>query len=400
MLNILHLRLSSVGRGCLMINKGFYNNFIWLITLLTLWLLIHTLMINGSPSYILLNVLLRGIIILAIKTKSLLLFYIFFEARVIPITIIIFMFGYQPEKIQASLFLLLYTVGGSLPLLIFLIFREIHLCSTTIAIPITIAFMVKTPIYRLHVWLPKAHVEAPVGGSMVLAGVLLKLGSYGLLLFISSIKLNALMTFYLRMCLVGSIVCSLVCIRQGDMKILIAYSSVVHMRVVNLGIVRGTEIGYRCGLMIAVGHGLCSPFLFLFAFLIYQYTHSRLLVNNSLACPLMMALLLGIISINIGMPPRIRLWSEVIAVIITLNLISWSWVAFLFIFLLRAAYNLYLYTSCIHTKFSYFNKAMRRKDIIPLLQMLFLGYCTFLSLDLFHICFMIISWHPPQYIPR
>lgn len=384
MFNILQLRL-LIARGSALINKGILNNgFIWLVSMLTVWLLIHTLYMNPSSTYILLNVVLSSVVLLAIKTKSLLCFYIFFEMRVVPITLIIFLYGYQPEKIQASLFLFVYTVGGSLPLLIYIVYSEFHLTSY-IAIPITVAFIVKTPIYLLHIWLPKAHVEAPVGGSIVLAGVLLKLGSYGLLVFLPYIKINILLSFYLTISFVGSVICSFICIRQGDIKLLIAYSSIVHMSVVNIGFIRGTELGYCRRIMIVVGHGLCSPFIFQFSYLLYQSTHSRLTINNTLACPLMMGLMMGIVSLNMGTPPRISLWSEVIVAIRTLFLFRWSWVVFLFVFFLRVVYNLYLYTSCIHAKFSVFTKEMKNKYILPLLQLFALGYGSFFFLDLFHI---------------
>ena len=101
---------------------------------------------------------------------------------------------------------------------------------------------------------------------MVLAGVLLKLGSYGLLIFLPYIKLNALIIFYLRMSLLGSAVCSIICIRSGDLKLLIAYSSVVHIGVVTLGFISGREVGLTCGLIMVLGHGLSSPFLFALAY--------------------------------------------------------------------------------------------------------------------------------------
>ena len=97
---------------------------------------------------------------------------------------------------------------------------------------------------------------------MVLAGVLLKMGTYGLLLFLPYIKTNSLLVFYFGLSLVGSSVGALICLRQGDLKVLVAYSSVVHMGVVRIGLIRGTELGYTCALMMALAHGLCSPFLF------------------------------------------------------------------------------------------------------------------------------------------
>lgn len=116
---------------------------------------------------------------------------------------------------------------------------------------------------------------------MVLAGVLLKLGSYGLLLFLPFIKLNLIISLYLGLTLVGSFVGSLLCLRQGDIKLLIAYSSVVHIGVVTLGILSGSEIGYSCSLIMILGHGLRSPFIFAFSYWLYSSSHSRLVLNNS-----------------------------------------------------------------------------------------------------------------------
>ena len=101
---------------------------------------------------------------------------------------------------------------------------------------------------------------------MVLAGVMLKLGSYGLLLFLPYVLKNTLSIFYIRIALVGSPIACLICLRQGDLKLLIAYSSVVHIGVVTLGFIRGREIGYTCGLIMVFRHGLTSPFLFAFSY--------------------------------------------------------------------------------------------------------------------------------------
>merc|ERR1712003_17584 len=101
---------------------------------------------------------------------------------------------------------------------------------------------------------------------MVLAGVLLKIGSYGLLVFLPYVKMNNALVLYFGLSLLGSLLCSVICLRQGDLKLLVAYSSVVHMGVVTLGFLRGRELGYSCGFIIVLGHGLRSPFLFAFAY--------------------------------------------------------------------------------------------------------------------------------------
>lgn len=142
---------------------------------------------------------------------------------------------------------------------------------------------------------------------MVLAGVLLKLGTYGLSLLLPLIKINALLIFYFRISLIGSSVGALICLRQGDLKLLIAYSSVVHIGVVSLGLLRGTELGYTCGVMIVLRHGIVSPLLFAFAYWLYSSSHSRLMLNNAGSIPLMIAGIMGLVSLNIGTPPRVGL---------------------------------------------------------------------------------------------
>jgi len=333
-----------------------------------------------------LNCSLLGSVLLSLKTKTLLLFYAFFEFSIVPITMIVFQYGYQPEKLQASISLLLYTVVGRLPLLLFIIlFHTWGYTRTLLAIPITLAFMIKTPLYLLHAWLPKAHVEAPIGGSIMLAGVLLKLGSYGLLLFLPWVKINWLVSLYLRVALVGSRVRALICLRQGDVKLLIAYSSIVHIGVATLGFLRGTELGYSCGSMMVVSHGFTSPFLFAISYWLYCSSHSRLLANNFRPFPMLSGLLAGMISLNISVPPRLGLWSEVLFTTCTLSIINRVWPVFIAFFFLSALYNFYLYTSCMHSKITRIDKYIGISSLFPVIQVIFFGYASFLVVDLFHI---------------
>jgi len=137
----------------------------------------------------------------------------------LPTLLMILLYGYQPEKLQAGQYLLLYTVLASLPLLVSLLTLSRYLawlapgCYTFLGVSLTLGFIVKRPLYLVHIWLPKAHVEAPVSARMALAGVLLKLGSYGLLLF-CPLLLHPVLLLYLSIRLLGSIACSLVCTRQ------------------------------------------------------------------------------------------------------------------------------------------------------------------------------------------
>jgi len=206
-------------------------------------------------------------------------------------------------------------------------------------------------MYLVHVWLPKAHVEAPVAGSMVLAGILLKLGRYGLLLFCPHLG-SRILYFYLSLSVWGAVFCRFICIRQADLKGLIAYSSVVHMGVVTVGVVRGLEIGYRCALLMVIAHGICSPMLFALAYLVYNSSHSRVINNNkgSLASPVLAFFLFLLLAINIGVPPRVNLWREVYIFIRFMRIITTSIFFLVVVAFVGVVYNLYMYISLRQAK--------------------------------------------------
>ena len=370
MLNIYGVLL---GRVCLLTCKRHLSE---LFIALTVWL---TFFVTAIQCHFAVHIT-TLLLVLAFKAKTLLGFYVIFEATVVPIVLVIFIYGYQPEKIQASFYLIIYTVVRRMPLLIYILTDSSLSCLAA-----TLAFMVKTPLFIFHAWLPKAHVEAPVAGSIILAGVLLKLGTYGLFLILPQYAMRPILSFYLALSLLGGVVCSLLCLRDGDIKTLIAHSSVVHMGVVNLGLLRGSEVGYCGAVMISIGHGLCSPFLFAFSYHLYCSSHSRLLCNNIIAWPSLIRILGVLVSINMRLPPRLGLWSELL---ITIGIYGIGSIAIPFILLmifLRACYNLYIYTSCAHAK-----KSSYIKEIIslPIVQVCVLCYRSLLYLDFLHISFL------------
>lgn len=317
---------------------------------------------NYLSYFIFLILFLLIILILTFRSINLFLFYIFFERRLIPTLFLILGWGYQPERLQAGVYLLFYTLLASLPLLISIFF--ILNSSITLNLYLLInysyyyfyfyftiifAFLVKIPMFLVHLWLPKAHVEAPVSGSIILAGILLKLGGYGLIrvfpfILLIGIKFNYI---FISISLVGGFLISLVCLRQIDIKALIAYSSVAHIGVVLGGLLTLSNWGLLGSYRLIIAHGLCSSGLFSLANITYERLRRRRLIINKGLINFIPSLSLWwflLCSGNIAAPPTLNLLGE----ISLLNrIISWSWYSIIFLSLLSffgAAYSLFLYS--------------------------------------------------------
>ena len=292
---------------------------------------------------------------------SLFSFYLFFESSLIPTVFIILGWGYQPERLQAGIYLLFYTLLASLPILvgIFYVFGSLFSVSFFVLSGAEIfggffyfcmifAFLVRMPIFLVHLWLPKAHVEAPVSGSMILAGVLLKLGGYGLLrVFPILVKFFNFGIVWVSVRLVGGVLVSLICMRQTDLRSLIAYSSVAHIGIVIGGIMTLRYWGICGSFTLMIAHGLCSSGLFCLANISYERTGSRsLLISRGLLnlMPRMAFWWFILSACNMAAPPSLNLLGEIR---LLNSLVSWSWVSMLFLVFLsffRAAYTLYLFS--------------------------------------------------------
>lgn len=227
------------------------------------------------------------------------LFYIFWEAMLIPMYLLIAVWG-GPRKDYASIKFFIYTLFGSVFLLVAII--ALYLNNGTFSIlgalykdyemnfqiwvflAFAIAFAIKVPMFPFHTWLPAAHTEAPTAGSVFLASVLLKMGTYGFLRFCLPIAPKASIYFapmIITLSIIGIIYAGLVCLSQTDMKKLIAYSSVAHMGFITLGIFSFTLFGFQGAMLQMLNHGITTGALFLCVGIIYERTHSREIYDNA-----------------------------------------------------------------------------------------------------------------------
>nr|QZQ52557.1 NADH dehydrogenase subunit 4 [Calliteara horishanella] len=344
------------------------------LILLSIWICVLMIMasenlfkVNYYSNFFLFNVIFLLIMLfLTFSVMNMFMFYLFFEGSLIPTLMLIIGWGYQPERITAGMYLLFYTLFVSLPLLmgIFYVFNEmmsmmiyflkfISMDSYILYFSIIMAFLVKMPMYFVHLWLPKAHVEAPVSGSMILAGIMLKLGGYGLLrllIFLEkmNLKLNYIM---IVISLVGGVYISLKCFCQTDIKSLIAYSSVAHMSFVISGIMIMNYWGMFGSYLMMIGHGLCSSGMFCLANISYERLHSRSLYINKGMMNFMPSMSLWwflLVSSNMAAPPSLNLVGEISLIN---SLMSWSWVSMIMMLLISffsAGYSLYLYSYVQH----------------------------------------------------
>nr|YP_010175671.1 NADH dehydrogenase subunit 4 [Lactoria cornuta]QSM34678.1 NADH dehydrogenase subunit 4 [Lactoria cornuta] len=341
----------------------------WLLPLMILASQNHmsTEPINRQRMYIMLLTSLQFFLILAFSATEIIMFYIMFEATLIPTLVLITRWGNQTERLNAGTYFLFYTLAGSLPLLVALLLLQnstgtLSLLTLQYTNPLQLhtyadkvwwagcmlAFLVKMPLYGVHLWLPKAHVEAPIAGSMILAAVLLKLGGYGMMRMLVVLEpLTKELSYpFIIFALWGVVMTGSICLRQTDLKSLIAYSSVSHMGLVVAGILIQTPWGFTGALILMIAHGLTSSALFCLANTNYERTHSRTMLlarGLQMVLPLMTAWWFIASLANLALPPLPNLMGELM--IIT-SLFNWSWYTLALTgggTLITASYSLYMF---------------------------------------------------------
>nr|QBP33737.1 NADH dehydrogenase subunit 4 [Bombus pyrosoma] len=382
------------------LGNNYYSNY---LILMMFWVfgLIFLNLSEYSKDCLLLNLLLLILMMMSFISMSFLVFYFFYESSLLLIFYMIMKWGYSEDRVLAAFYLMFYTLVFSLPMLFF-IFKMLEMYGSMnfymlelinmnfdmfYFLYLLMSFLVKIPMYLFHGWLIKAHVEASFFSSMILASIMLKLGSYGMLRLILMFKVmfNNVVYYFMVVNLIGMLILSLICLFQFDMKLIIALSSVVHMGIMTMGMLSGSKLGVLGGLMMMVSHGLVSSGLFYLVNMIYSQTNSRIIfINKGMInfMPSMTMMWFMMCVYNSGAPISLNMISEIFLLI---SLIGW----FKYLFFILMIYCLLSFIYSIYL-FSFIQYGVIYNLSVNLSPMKLLNYMT-LILHLLPLNFVIFN---------